>query len=112
MSRALALVDSSDESRKHQGPGAAPRLLETKFYVPRARFDVIPRLRLIDEIRRGADQYAAATLIKLEGECIRALQSIKRGLALLDERIPRDQAYGEHADNGYVPDDEPAHAPL
>jgi hypothetical protein len=25
-------------------------------------------------------------LVKLEGECIRALQSIKRGLALLDER--------------------------
>ncbi len=41
-----------------------------------------------EEIRRGADQYAAEVLIRLEGECIKALQSIKRGLALLDERYP------------------------
>ncbi len=41
-----------------------------------------------DEIRRGADQYAAEVLIRLEGECIKALQSIKQGLALLDERYP------------------------
>ena len=39
-----------------------------------------------DEIRRGADEYAQSVLVRLEGECIRALQSIKRGLALLDER--------------------------
>jgi len=41
-----------------------------------------------DEIRRGADQYAAEVLIRLEGECIKALQSIKQGLALLDQRHP------------------------
>jgi vacuolar-type H+-ATPase subunit H len=46
-----------------------------------------------DEIRRGADQYAQATLVKLEGEVVRALQSIKRGLALLDERVPAGQGY-------------------
>jgi cell division septum initiation protein DivIVA len=45
--------------------------------------------RQADEIRRGADEYAASVLIKLEGECIKALQSIKRGIALLDERHPR-----------------------
>lgn len=39
-----------------------------------------------DDIRRGADEYAQSVLIHLEGECIKALQSIKRGLALLDER--------------------------
>jgi vacuolar-type H+-ATPase subunit H len=39
-----------------------------------------------EEIRRGADEYAQSVLIQLEGECIKALQSIKRGLALLDER--------------------------
>src|SRR3990172_7549096 len=33
-----------------------------------------------EEIRRGADEYAASVLIKLEGECVKALQSIKRGL--------------------------------
>jgi vacuolar-type H+-ATPase subunit H len=42
--------------------------------------------READEIRRGADEYAQSVLVKLEGECVRALQSIKRGLALLDER--------------------------
>ena len=49
--------------------------------------------READEIRRGADEYAQSVLVKLEGECIRALQSIKRGLALLDER---------HVDDGSV----------
>jgi hypothetical protein len=42
-----------------------------------------------DEIRRGADVYAANVLVKLEGECVKALQSIRRGLALLDERHPQ-----------------------
>ena len=46
--------------------------------------------READEIRRGADEYAQSVLVKLEGECIRALQSIKRGLALLDERHVED----------------------
>ena len=31
------------------------------------------------EVRRGADEYAADVLIRLEGECIKALTSIKRG---------------------------------
>jgi cell division septum initiation protein DivIVA len=39
-----------------------------------------------DDIRRGADEYAQSVLVRLEGECIKALQSIKRGLALLDDR--------------------------
>lgn len=53
--------------------------------------------READEIRRGADEYAQSVLVKLEGECIRALQSIKRGLALLDERHgdDREEAGGE-----------------
>ncbi len=42
--------------------------------------------REAEEIRRGADEYAQSVLVHLEGECIKALQSIKRGLALLDER--------------------------
>lgn len=49
-----------------------------------------------DEIRRGADQYAAEVLIRLERECIKALQSIKQGLALLDERYPSDSSNGSH----------------
>ena len=39
-----------------------------------------------EEIRRGADEYAASTLIGLEGDLVRTLQSIKKGVALLDER--------------------------
>jgi vacuolar-type H+-ATPase subunit H len=46
--------------------------------------------REAEEIRRGADAYAANVLIKLEGECVKALQSIRRGLAALDERYPQD----------------------
>ena len=53
--------------------------------------------READEIRRGADEYAQSVLVKLEGECIRALQSIKRGLALLDERHAED---GDGMDGG------------
>jgi vacuolar-type H+-ATPase subunit H len=44
--------------------------------------------RQADEIRRGADEYAASVLIRLEGEVVKLLQSIKRGIALLDERQP------------------------
>jgi hypothetical protein len=38
------------------------------------------------EVRRGADEYAASVLIGLEGEMIRTLQAIKKGIAALDER--------------------------
>jgi dsDNA-specific endonuclease/ATPase MutS2 len=38
------------------------------------------------EVRRGADEYAAGVLIRLEGECIKALTSIKRGIDMLDDR--------------------------
>lgn len=39
-----------------------------------------------DEVRRGADEYAASVLIGLEGDVVRTLQSIKKGIELLDER--------------------------
>jgi dsDNA-specific endonuclease/ATPase MutS2 len=38
------------------------------------------------DVRHGADEYAAGVLIRLEGECIKALTSIKRGIDMLDER--------------------------
>src|SRR4029079_18536061 len=37
------------------------------------------------EVRRGADEYAAGVLIGLEGDVVRTLQSIKKGIQLLDE---------------------------
>jgi len=39
-----------------------------------------------DEIRRGADEYAVSVLVGLEGDVVRTLQSIKKGIELLDER--------------------------
>jgi len=63
-----------------------------------------------DEIRRGADEYAAGVLIRLEGEVVKVLQSIKRGIALLDERAPAALPEAEEA----LPEPEPAasHAQL
>ena len=39
-----------------------------------------------EEVRRGADEYAVNVLVGLEGEVVRTLQSIKKGISLLDER--------------------------
>ena len=54
-----------------------------------------------DEVRRGADEYAAGVLIGLEGDVVRTLQSIKKGIAMLDERRASLRA----EDNGYSDDD-------
>jgi hypothetical protein len=48
-----------------------------------------------DEIRRGADEYAAGALIRLEGEVVKTLQTIRRGIALLDERHATAPAAGD-----------------
>ena len=50
-----------------------------------------------DEVRRGADEYAVSVLVSLEGEVVRTLQSIKKGIELLDERRAdlREQAASE-----------------
>ena len=50
------------------------------------------------EVRRGADEYAAGVLIRLEGECIKALTSIKRGIDMLDERHRTPKAGGRTAE--------------
>lgn len=56
------------------------------------------------EVRRGADEYAAGVLIRLEGECIKALTSIKRGIDMLDERHRIGRA---PAGDGAAPSGEP-----
>ena len=71
-----------------------------------------------EEVRRGADEYAASILITLEGEVVRTLQGIKRGIALLDERrsqlrepaVPQGTIADEHlaVAASDVPDEEPA----
>jgi hypothetical protein len=55
-----------------------------------------------DEIRRGADEYAVSVLVGLEGDVVKTLQSIQKGIALLDERRAElepdgDEAAGERA---------------
>ena len=50
------------------------------------------------EIQAGADAYAANVLVKLEGEVVKALQSIRRGLSALDERYPADGGEPTEAD--------------
>ena len=39
-----------------------------------------------EDVRRGADEYAVNVLVGLEGDVVRTLQSIKKGIGLLDER--------------------------
>ena len=69
--------------------------------------------READEIRRGADEYAQSVLVRLEGECIKALQSIKHGLALLDERHGSDNGRSvEELDAEELAEPEPTHAQL
>src|SRR6186997_3495611 len=51
-----------------------------------------------DEIRAGADEYAVGVLVGLEGDVVKTLQSIKKGIALLDER--RSSLGTEETDDG------------
>ncbi|MFO1540701.1 MAG: ATPase [Chloroflexota bacterium] len=63
--------------------------------------------REAEEIRRGADSYAATVLVRIEGDCVRALQGIRRGLSLLDERYPaaaREAEVAGRADGADAPD--------
>lgn len=39
-----------------------------------------------EDVRRGADEYAVSVLVGLEGQVVHTLQSIKKGISLLDER--------------------------
>ena len=68
----------------------AARMLEDRELVrmatQRAGEIIETATREAAEIRRGSDEYAAGVLIRLEGECIKALTSIKRGIDMLDER--------------------------
>ncbi len=70
---------------------------ESRRIVERAEGDA-------EEVRRGADEYAAAVLIGLEGDIVKTLQTIKKGIALLDERraaLRADRATDGAEDDGY-----------
>ena len=55
-----------------------------------------------EDVRRGADEYAVGVLVGLEGDVVKTLQSIKKGIELLDSRRT-DLRAGE--DNGLGTDD-------
>ncbi|HEY6959246.1 MAG TPA: ATPase [Candidatus Limnocylindria bacterium] len=44
-----------------------------------------------DETMRGADQYAADVLVRLESDLVKTLSIIKKSLEMLEERTPRPQ---------------------
>jgi vacuolar-type H+-ATPase subunit E/Vma4 len=54
-----------------------------------------------EEVRRGADEYAVNVLVALEGDVVKTLQSIKKGIDLLDSRRTDVQAVDE---DGVGPD--------
>jgi F0F1-type ATP synthase membrane subunit b/b' len=54
-----------------------------------------------EDVRRGADEYAVNVLVGLEGDVVKTLQSIKKGIDLLDSR--RADLRGGETD-GIVPD--------
>ena len=54
-------------------------------------------------IRHGADEYAVSVLVGLEGDLVRTLQSVKKGIAMLDERraeLMAAEAAGEPGEPG------------
>ena len=70
-----------------------------------------------DRIRAGADEYAVGVLEGLEGDVTKTLQSIQKGIALLDQRHaefvaqPAPAEYAEE-DEDWGPEDEAAGAPI
>ncbi len=66
-----------------------------------------------EEVRRGADDYAVNVLVGLEGDVVKTLQSIKKGIDLLDTRrtdLRADEDGGEPQDGvdggAYVEDED------
>jgi hypothetical protein len=61
-----------------------------------------------EEIRRGADEYAVNVLVGLEGDVVKTLQSIKKGIDLLDARraeLRAAEADPDQPDDGLVDGD-------
>jgi cell division septum initiation protein DivIVA len=62
-----------------------------------------------EEVRRGADEYAVNVLVGLEGDVVKTLQSIKRGIELLDTRradLRAGEQNGHEPEDGFVDEDE------
>lgn len=92
--------DEADQIAARAQEQAAQMLEErelVKLAQQRATEIIEQASREAGEVRRGADEYAAGVLIRLEGECIKALTSIKRGIDMLDERHRGTPAPAEEA---------------
>ncbi|HET7028858.1 MAG TPA: hypothetical protein VFI28_14285 [Candidatus Limnocylindrales bacterium] len=50
-----------------------------------------------DEIRAGADEYAVSVLVGLEADLVKTLASVKKGIAMLDERRAELRAADERS---------------
>jgi len=89
----------------------AARMLEDRELVQmakqRATEIIETATREAADIRRGGDEYAAGVLIRLEGECIKALTSIKRGIDMLDERYRPPHPVGDDGDAALTIEAEP-----
>jgi vacuolar-type H+-ATPase subunit E/Vma4 len=59
-----------------------------------------------EDIRRGADEYAVQILVGLEGDLVKTLQSVKKGVALLDERRADLRAGAENGTGEHDEDDD------
>ena len=62
--------------------------------------EIIGAARDAEEIRGGADEYAVGVLVGLEGDVVNTLQSIKKGIAMLDERRASIGTEEPDADDG------------
>ena len=56
------------------------------------------------DVQRGSDEYSADVLVHLEGEVVKALQSIRAGIELLDERRVPAEAPAESQPADEQPD--------
>ncbi len=56
-----------------------------------------------EEVRRGADEYAVGVLVGLEGDMVKTLQSIKKGIDLLDVRRAAPEGDAPASDEAATP---------
>lgn len=64
------------------------------------------------QTQRGADEYAANVLVGLEGELVRTLQSVRKGVEMLDARgaVDQDPVADQAFVDGFGEDEEAAEA--
>ena len=90
----------------------APRQSERELFRKSVPIGKVESRRIIDEahiaadeIRRGADEYAVSVLVGLEGDVTNTLNSIQKGIALLDDRRAQLIAQTDDAEPGVAEDD-------